>query len=59
MFTSLVTAVSTANISVLQTITDSDLALTIFLPDNDAFADLLVELGVGILVDVAALLGDG
>ena len=57
MFTSLVTAVSAANISVLQTITDSDLALTMFLPDNDAFADLLVELGVGSLVDVVALLG--
>ena len=56
-YSSLVSAVVAADSSVLSTLTDPALALTVFLPDNDAFADLLAELNVGSLGDVVALLG--
>lgn len=56
-FSSLVAAVQAADASVLTTITDADAVLTLFAPDNDAFADLIAELQVQTLADVVAAVG--
>ena len=53
----LLAAVQAADASVLITLNDESLALTVFGPDNDAFADALTELGLADLNELVSTLG--